>query len=804
MGAILMRLRAEARARWRAWLGLALLVGVAAGAAIGAAAGARRTETAYPRFLRAQDGFHAITGGGAEGDYEQTFETIRRLPEVRDSTVIVLVGAYATLPASGNRPERELGLLEVFFAADPEGRALYETNRAKMLRGRLPDRSASDEVSVPFSFADRHGLDVGDRIVAGIGFDPETFQAVELVPLEVVGVHAAPGDFDAVGQASFPLLPVAPALLERYADVIPPLNPETWNLGIHLKDGPTAAHAFQRKIDTTFGLDVPLIEPVLASGVQQTMRLYAAALWIVAAIVAITAFAIFAQTMARQMVLDSADYPALRALGISKQQLTLLGMLHALLIALAAAPLAAIVALLVSPLMPIGTARIAEPNPGFAFDALAIGIGVAATVAVVLAASVWPAWRVAGLPSYAAIEAGRAKPSAVVAAASRISKAPAVVTGLRMALEPGRGRTTVPVRSTILAVAIGLAAVGAVVVVGRSLDHLIDTPELAGLTYDAILPGDDDGDDAARAALIEGFDFVEQTTAGTGLNITMDGVTSFLVGFSEQSPIGYAIIDGRAPTSHLDGGLPEIALGLATLRRLGLSLGDVVEFEYAQDDASGIARARVVGTAAVPPLPWAAVEPGEGGLMTVEAIESFASDHGGGCCFVKFKDGTDLRVARTALEEAGFEAFLRTERADLGTLQRIAGLPILLTGLFGLLVVGALAHVLVTGVRRRRRDLAILKTIGFVRRQVRAVVAWQASAIAALCLLVGIPAGLLLGRWGWQMVASSFGVVPAVVVPTALLALMLPVAALVVANLIAALPARAAARTEPAVVLRGE
>jgi hypothetical protein len=50
-----MRLRSELRTRWRPWLVLALLIGVAAGAAVAAAAGARRTETAYPRFVQAQN-----------------------------------------------------------------------------------------------------------------------------------------------------------------------------------------------------------------------------------------------------------------------------------------------------------------------------------------------------------------------------------------------------------------------------------------------------------------------------------------------------------------------------------------------------------------------------------------------------------------------------------------------------------------------------------------------------------------------------------------------------------------------------
>src|SRR5215212_2029936 len=63
MSAVWMRLRSEMRARWRSWLGLALLIGIAGGAAVAAAVGARRTETAYPRFVQAQKGYDLVTGG---------------------------------------------------------------------------------------------------------------------------------------------------------------------------------------------------------------------------------------------------------------------------------------------------------------------------------------------------------------------------------------------------------------------------------------------------------------------------------------------------------------------------------------------------------------------------------------------------------------------------------------------------------------------------------------------------------------------------------------------------------------------
>ena len=114
-----------------------------------------------------------------------------------------------------------------------------------------------------------------------------------------------------------------------------------------------------------------------------------------------------------------------------------------------------------------------------------------------------------------------------------------------------------------------------------------------------------------------------------------------------------------------------------------------------------------------------------------------------------------------------------------------------------------LSHLLVTSVRRRRRDIAVLKTFGFARRQVRATVACQATTVVVVALMIGVPLGIIVGRWIWKGFASHLGVTEAVDIPTLAL-VVVAVGAAILANLIAALPARTAARTKPALVLRTE
>ena len=122
--------------------------------------------------------------------------------------------------------------------------------------------------------------------------------------------------------------------------------------------------------------------------------------------------------------------------------------------------------------------------------------------------------------------------------------------------------------------------------------------------------------------------------------------------------------------------------------------------------------------------------------------------------------------------------------------------------MLALLAVGALTHVLLTSVPRRRRDLAMLKTLGLTRRQVLGVVGWQASALATVTLVFGLPLGLVVGRWLWEVFARSLGVNGGATIPVSIL-LAIPVM-LLIANLIAAAPGSSAARLRPAAVLRRE
>ncbi len=140
---------------------------------------------------------------------------------------------------------------------------------------------------------------------------------------------------------------------------------------------------------------------------------------------------------------------------------------------------------------------------------------------------------------------------------------------------------------------------------------------------------------------------------------------------------------------------------------------------------------------------------------------------------------------------------------EVDRLRQINWLSVTLAALLAILALVAVGHALVTSVRRRRQELAVLKTLGFTRRQIRCAVAWQATTLATIGLVAGIPAGVLVGGLVWRQVASGLGVATAPLLPTAAVLVIIP-CALAAVNLLAFFPARAAARTRASVALRSE
>jgi predicted lysophospholipase L1 biosynthesis ABC-type transport system permease subunit len=219
----------------------------------------------------------------------------------------------------------------------------------------------------------------------------------------------------------------------------------------------------------------------------------------------------------------------------------------------------------------------------------------------------------------------------------------------------------------------------------------------------------------------------------------------------------------------------------------------------------GTSRYRIVGEAVFPQL------------GQTQALDDGAAFTGGGFAplfdqnnFYRYLVGRIAPAANAASLERSLAA--NPELADVSRptvaveihrLQLVDWTPTAIAAFLALLAVIAIGNALVAAVRRRRRDLAVLRVLGFERRQVRETVAWQATTLAAVGLVVGIPAGLVVGGLVWRMIATRLGIGPTIIEPLAEVLLVIP-ATLVVVNVLAWLPARRAAGLRPAIALRTE
>src|SRR6202034_2522338 len=125
---------------------------------------------------------------------------------------------------------------------------------------------------------------------------------------------------------------------------------------------------------------------------------------------ALTALLIVGQVASRQLLAAARDNPTLAALGLTRRQLAAVGLAEVALAAAGGAVLACGVAIAASPLMPIGPARLAEPDPGLSVDIPVLAGGAAAIVILLIATAAWPAWQLASARQAERDPAGRPGP----------------------------------------------------------------------------------------------------------------------------------------------------------------------------------------------------------------------------------------------------------------------------------------------------------------------------------------------------------------------------------------------------------
>jgi len=532
----------------------------------------------------------------------------------------------------------------------------------------------------------------------------------------------------------------------------------------------------------TPGLDA---EQDAAAKIERSIHHQAQALRLAAAVGALLAFVLLAQALVRVASFSALKNPTLRALGVTPEQLVAVGVARAAAIGLPAAALAAGIAAALSPLSPIGLARELEPDPGFAFDALAVALGSAAVLVAVLLAGAYASSRAARESAVtAATSTGRVAPADALA---RWGFPVTLVSGVRFALARGQSAMAVPVGVSVLAGVLAVSVVAIALTFTASLDHLFSTPRLYGQNWDYrsnyTVP--------SAAAVWADRSLSDVARGGFNDSVLLNGRQVGVVDMDDiKGRIEPVVTNGRAPEA-----IDEILLASKTLDALGLNVGDTVEARVKRS-----VQMRIVGQGVVPEGNFN--ELGRGAALTFQAYRQLDP----GALYYSFETriapGAD-RTATLARLERRYVTPAPGPPKTVADFGGVSELPLVVSGLLVAIAAAVLAHALVMATRHRRRHLAVLKALGFDRRQVLATIAWQATTLAALGLVVGLPLGVSLGRWAWTLFAEQIGVVPEPVTPLPLILLVVP-ASVLLANLVALLPARNAARTPAGLVLRAE
>ncbi len=796
------------RNRWKSYVGLVVLIGLFGGISLFAFAGARRTQSSYARYLR---GSEPSTLSIVDGRFDPKVNAaMAALPEVVRSRTYVGIDVFTLIdgaPDFAQTIEAEGSLDGLFFDQD----------RFRPTAGRRPDPERADEVALNELAARRYGFHVGQTIELGTYSDDQVlnseFRAHPPPPklvttARVVGIGIFPDEVLQDDSDRLSRLLLTPAFTRRSAPYL------TYGIqGLKLIHGDRdleavrqrAARILPQGFPANYDLSLEVkahVTSVDESHALKALRPLAVALFAFGGLTGLAGIVLVVQSIGRAIRADRAQGSTLRALGASPLTVVAISCVGPGLAVFAGMLLALSVALIASPAMPIGPVRRVQGSASFDLDTTVMVAGSLLIVLTLLSAT-------ALVALFEARHQARSRPRrptrpSIATRASDAGMSPVAVMGLRFASGSGdAGATRAPTRSVMVGAVVAVAALVASIIFGASSQGLAERPALYGWSGDAaVIAGRGYANiPLAQAKAILDPDSELQSWAGAYFGRDrINGTDTPLLGMDVGSPLMPPLLQGR-PLTRSD----EIILGSATASRIHKSLGDTVTLAGRAEVLT------VVGIGTFPSIGVSGITHtslGVGALVAQELIPGFergitgsqsGGDIGPQVIFVRFRRRTSRVASLAHLTEAtrplGDVAGLFVEPvqrpAEITSLGSIATAPVLLAGALGIAAVTSLSLALGTAVRRRRRDLAILKSIGFTGRQLAGTVAWLATAMIVVGLGVGMPLGVVIGRRAWDVFARQLDVSVAPRVPVLVL-IGLSLVTLLVANVAAALPARQA------------
>lgn len=838
--AVWYRFRATLARRWKGYVALVGVIGLLAAVSLGAVEFARRTQSSYPAFLKATDASdltlstYGLGGGGATLYSPGTERAIARLPAV--AHVESWVGVFATPLEPDGAPDLSVGN-DVNFAGSNTG-LYFDMDRVRALQGRVADPQKIDEFMTTPLGAQLLGIRVGQVVPIGLygpsqaaspGFGTPKVPPARRFEMKLVGIVEFNNEIVEDDTDRLPTNVVyTPAFMRQVPDAD---TNGTW-YGIQLRQHAGSLASVEQELRSVLPRGATANFSVTAqteAKVERAVEPESIALGVFGIIAAIACVVVALLIIGREVQASEDERRVLRALGESPATTLVDAIVGVAFAIVAGALLGCALAVAFSPIAPLGPIHRVY-HPGVTWDWTVLGSGLALFGGFLLLGAVAIAARDLRDPS--------AKKRPLKARSSRLAQAAAGmgvplpgVVGLRFALEPGHGRTGVPARSVLIGAVVALTTVAATLTFGDSITTLVTHPNLYGWNWNYALMSENDVPPDALKWLNHDRDVAAWS------------------GFSEPN----LLLDGQNVPALTTGGIPAVAppvlsgtgltkgativLGSATLAQLHAHLGGTVTVSYGSPNTAPLylppTKVVVAGTATFPAVAGSSTFAEHTGLGVGALISTIGLPakflravrqpdpvlDGPGLVFVRMRTGVPVAVAQrdmrrvVALADAQFAkdpnaagdsvVVLSVQRpAEIVNYQATGDTPEALAAGLGAGATLALVLVLASTVRRRRTELAVLKTVGFTRRQLALALISQAAVIVVGGIVVGVPLGIALGRQLWDLFARDIDVVPAPAVPASIGLVALGAVALAV--LVALVPGRRAASTPAAVVLREE
>lgn len=781
-GAVLSIARSELRRRWPALVALGLLAGIAGIASVGALAVARRTTTADERLAQSAQVGDAIILTFSSG--EAAIERVTELPLVERS--------WRANGFVGQADRECVAYFGVASGASGDSAVFSPV----IVDGRAFRDDAPHEVVVFERFATAVDIAVGDVVELDLLTRDEFFRFDTgfgapdgpTVELSVVGIARASALPDAI-----PPIVASPAFRDRYREVA-----GFDAAALDLRGGAASIDEMEQALDELsrelppppagaeeFGVfDRTYPARTLSETADSSENVLVVGLTLFFAVATITGLLALTQGFARHHAAGAQHQLVESALGMPRWDRALGRALPAVIAALVAWAVTTVGVVAAGVIEPMGGLRLYEPNPGWSPNIAIAVLGGLVVAGVVLAVAAATAWR-AGSHD-AGERSGRSGTFAERLASA--GAAPFAVIGVRFALERGRGRRAVPVRSAITGAIVGAVGVLAALTFATNVDRLLAEPERWGWDGDFMLV------DVQPDVLdeLEADRRVAAVAVFHSAPVSLEGqqIPSYAIE-PVKGTVDWTMFEGRAPRTPR-----EIALGARLADQLDRGVGDTVSLTRRDGERSDFA---VVGVGVGPTT---AETYGGSALMGIDDQRAMAqSELGFVEAIVRVASGSETGTVMNAY--CDYELSAREPPVDVDNLRQLGRLPEALAGFVGLVGVVALANGLVVAGRRRSHELAVLRTIGFTPRQAATTLVTMATTVAVAALVLGLPAGVALGGTVWRAIAESAYVPSDARVPLLALAIAVP-ATIVLALVVAAVPARRARRLAPADLLRTE